>query len=200
MYGRLPVPRYLFIFAPPKSTSIRINQSRQNNTLVTMMIKQSTLFQWIFLSIMALRAAAFVVNPPLARCTLFSQRHFASVTGTAYSSEDADAPVVKLFTKEGCTLCDKAKDVLKGIQEEYPHSLERVDITDAGHEEWFSKYKYDIPVLHVNNQYWIKHRIEKEEAKSGLTMAREGKFSKRDGEPDAGAIERRQAEREKLGK
>jgi thiol-disulfide isomerase/thioredoxin len=164
------------------------------------MIKQSILFQWIFLSIMALRAAAFVVNPSSARWTLFSQRHFASVTGTAYSSQDADAPVVKLFTKEGCTLCDKVKEVLKGIQEEYPHSLEQVDITDAGHEEWISKYKYDIPVLHVNNQYWIKHRIDEEEAKNGLTLAREGKFSKRVGEPDAGAMERRQPEREKKGK
>lgn len=148
---------------------------------------------------MALRAAAFVVNPPLARWALFSQRHFASVTGTVYSSasEDTDAPVVKLFTKDGCTLCDKAKDVLKGIQEEYPHSLEQVDITDAGHEEWFSKYKYDIPVLHVNNQYFAKHRIDQEEAKNGLALARGGKFSKRDGEPDAGAMERRQAERDK---
>lgn len=164
------------------------------------MRKQSTLVQWIFLSIMAFRTAAFVVNPSIARLTLFSQRHFASVTGTAYSSVDADAPVVKLFTKDGCTLCDKAKDVLKEIQEEYPHSLEQVDITDAGHEEWFSKYKYDIPVLHVNNQYWIKHRIDQEEAKNGLTLAREGKFSKQDGEPDAGAMERRKPDREKQGK
>ena len=34
-----------------------------------------------------------------------------SVTGTLYVSEDDDAPVVTLFTKEGCTLCDKVKDV-----------------------------------------------------------------------------------------
>jgi hypothetical protein len=34
------------------------------------MIKQSTLFQWIFLSIMAVRAAAFVVKKPLARARL----------------------------------------------------------------------------------------------------------------------------------
>ena len=140
---------------------------------------------------MTLRAAAFVVNRPSARWALFSPRHFASVTGTAYSSSDADAPVVKLFTKEGCTLCDKAKDVLKAIQEDYPHTLEQVDITDEGHEEWFSKYKYDIPVLHVNNHYWIKHRIDQEEAKNGLTLAREGEFPKRDGEPDADAMERR---------
>ena len=36
-------------------------------------------------------------------------RLFASVSGIVYESEDADAPQVRLFTKEGCTLCDKVK-------------------------------------------------------------------------------------------
>ena len=30
-----------------------------------------------------------------------------SVTGTVYEAADSSAPVVKLFTKSGCTLCDK---------------------------------------------------------------------------------------------
>lgn len=34
-----------------------------------------------------------------------------SVTGTVYSADDDNAPVVTLFTKDGCTLCDKVKDV-----------------------------------------------------------------------------------------
>jgi hypothetical protein len=88
-----------------------------------------------------------------------------SVTGPIY--EMPSSPSVKLFTREGCTLCDKVKDVrtslkassqkprahtctqhffinlqvLESVREEHPHSLYAVDITDDDKQEWFSKYK-----------------------------------------------------------
>ena len=34
-----------------------------------------------------------------------------SVTGPIYEMDGDDIPTVKLFTKHGCTLCDKVKDV-----------------------------------------------------------------------------------------
>ena len=124
-------------------------------------------------------------------------RQFASVTGTVYESDEPDAPTVKLFTKEGCTLCDKVKDVLISVRESQPHSLEQVDITDEAHEEYFDKYKWDIPVLHVNDNYWIKHRIDEDEAVNGLVEARSSEsFTPRPGEPNAKMMEQRQAERE----
>jgi thiol-disulfide isomerase/thioredoxin len=116
-----------------------------------------------------------------------------SVTGTVYESDDANAPVITLFTKEGCTLCDKVKDVLYLLRTELPHTLTAVDITDD--DKWFSKYKYDIPILHVGNQFWIKHRLNEEVARLGLQEAMEGSFVERDGDPDAGEMERRQVER-----
>lgn len=61
---------------------------------------------------------------------------------------------------------------------------------------WFSKYQYDIPVLHIGGQYWIKHRLEEAEAREGLNQAIEGNFHARSGEPDAAEMERRQAERQ----
>jgi len=82
------------------------------------------------------------------------------------------------------------------LKTELPHSLEAIDITDEEHGMWFSKYKYDIPVLHINNQYWIKHRLEEDEARGGLQQAMEGDFVAKDGEPDAGEMERRQAQRQ----
>ena len=84
------------------------------------------------------------------------------------------APTVTLFTKADCTLCDKVKDVLKQVQEQAPHSLVQMDITDADKEEWWNRYKYDIPVLHVNQAYWIKHRLSPEDAVSGIGSAAEG--------------------------
>jgi hypothetical protein len=68
--------------------------------------------------------------------------------------------------------------------------LEQIDITDPEHEKWFDKYKYDIPVLHMDSKFWIKHRLSKEKAHEGMIEAKEGRFAERDGDPDAGAFER----------
>jgi glutaredoxin len=129
----------------------------------------------------------------------FAVRRLKSVTRTIYRStdDDTDVPNVKLFTKDGCTLCDKVKETLHSMYEELPHSLEAIDITDEDHTEWYDKYKYDIPVLHINGQYWAKHRLSEGEARSGLHEARTGIFNVREGEPNAGAMERRQAARRK---
>ena len=121
---------------------------------------------------------------------------FASVTGSVYESGSAADPVVTLYTKEGCTLCDKAKDVLKALSAEHPHSLEAVDITDEDKEEWFDRYKYDIPVLHMDGVYWAKHRLSDAEARDALTLARERKdagapFPESKGQPDASRLERK---------
>ncbi|KAJ1624071.1 hypothetical protein T492DRAFT_1050037 [Pavlovales sp. CCMP2436] len=90
-----------------------------------------------------------------------------------------------LFTKEGCTLCDKAVDVLEAQREAWPHSLDAVDIEAPGNEEFLLRYCYDIPVLHVDGRYWAKHRITASEAVAALTDAAAGKFEARRGEPDA---------------
>ncbi|OEU23701.1 hypothetical protein FRACYDRAFT_143987, partial [Fragilariopsis cylindrus CCMP1102] len=123
---------------------------------------------------------------------------------------------VTLYTKEGCTLCDKVKDVLKNqiSQDDYPHSLKQIDITDTNQIESYGRYKYDIPVLHIgyennnnnsldndnNNEnsdhnndtvYWTKHRLDVEEAKVALKEAiMEGSFQPRQGRPNAAAMER----------
>ena len=95
----------------------------------------------------------------------------ASVSGLIYQSPSG--PTVQLFTKAGCTLCDKAKEVLADIAKEQPHALEAVDITDPDKRQWWDKYKYDIPVLHINGKYWAKHRITIEESLDALGTPRQ---------------------------
>jgi hypothetical protein len=123
-----------------------------------------------------------------------------SVTGLIYSDESSSSEAVvtvKLFTKQGCTLCDKVREVLESVRLEQPHTLEAVDISDPDQIDWNQRYKYDIPILHINGMYWAKHRLRREQAIAGLEAARVGSFVEaRPGEePDAGAMERRQAER-----
>ena len=120
------------------------------------------------------------------------RRCFASVTGNVYTAPEDDQggpPSVLLFTKEGCTLCDKVKDVLKAVRETYPHSLDQIDITDREHRDWFDRYKYDIPVLHINGMYWTKHRLSREEAEQTLQDVLKGDFKSPKGEPNAGKSE-----------
>lgn len=37
--------------------------------------------------------------------------------------------------------------------------MEEIDITAVGNKEWFEKYKYDIPVIHLNGQEIMRHRV-----------------------------------------
>ena len=117
-----------------------------------------------------------------------------SVTGTIYDGPEGE-PVVQLFTKQGCTLCDKVTEILRSVKESNPHTLEAVDITDEDKSDWYDKYKYDIPVLHIEGKYWEKHRLTSEVAIEGLEAAKAGTFEVQAGEPNAGEMERRQAER-----
>ena len=105
--------------------------------------------------------SALARSRPLARAatvrSLSSGADAGSVSGMVYQAA-ADKPTIRLFTKGGCTLCDVAKDVLARVAEDQPHTLEAVDITDTDNTIWWERYKYDIPVLHVNGVYWAKHR------------------------------------------
>ena len=52
-----------------------------------------------------------------------------SVTGIIYqpcleTHGPGQYPIVTLFTKHGCTLCDKVKDMLYSMRDQHPHTLE----------------------------------------------------------------------------
>ncbi|XP_022655301.1 glutaredoxin-like protein C5orf63 homolog [Varroa jacobsoni] len=67
-------------------------------------------------------------------------------------------PVLTLFTKDVCPLCEKAK---LEIADFLPHvEFQIVDIEKD--PELYSKYKYDIPVFHLNGKFLFKHRANKE--------------------------------------
>lgn len=74
---------------------------------------------------------------------------------------------VTLFTKQGCTLCDKVKPILERITLTYPLVVEEFDITtdDAVYEKYWDK----IPVLHIDGEeafvskiaeHWLRRDLE----------------------------------------
>lgn len=72
--------------------------------------------------------------------------------------------VLTLYTKqrEPCPLCEQAKLALAKVQREIPFILETVAIDVPGNEEWLKCYQYDIPVLHIDGKYLMKHKIQED--------------------------------------
>ncbi|XP_012968219.1 glutaredoxin-like protein C5orf63 homolog isoform X2 [Mesocricetus auratus] len=69
------------------------------------------------------------------------------------SASNTLLPVLTLFTKDPCPLCDEAKEVLK------PYKHREVDITLPENSTWYERYKFDIPVFHLNGQFLMMHRV-----------------------------------------
>lgn len=69
-------------------------------------------------------------------------------------------PTLTLYTKNPCPLCDE----LVAELQPFMHRLhfEKVDITRPEHREHFKRYKYDIPVLHLNGEFLCMHRLDAE--------------------------------------
>ena len=62
----------------------------------------------------------------------------------------SDRPQLTLYGKAGCSLCDKAKELVLRVQADIPLELREVDIT--GDPELFSRYRYVIPVLAIDGR------------------------------------------------
>ena len=74
---------------------------------------------------------------------------------------------VVLYTKPGCGLCDKMKNEMKSAGVENLYTLEEVNIeTDA---ELFAQYRYDIPVLLINEVEAFRHRLSAEQFRDYVT-------------------------------
>ncbi|NXS44868.1 YD286 protein, partial [Balaeniceps rex] len=73
--------------------------------------------------------------------TLQLARHSSSPLGRQLSSASTNKPVLTLFTK------------VKFI-------LQEVDITLPENSAWYDKYKYDIPVFHLNGKFLMKHQVD----------------------------------------
>ncbi|XP_022349249.1 glutaredoxin-like protein C5orf63 homolog [Enhydra lutris kenyoni] len=67
-------------------------------------------------------------------------------------------PVLTLFTKDPCPLCDEAKEILEPYKNRV--ILQEVDITLPENSAWYERYKFDIPVFHLNGQFLMMHRVD----------------------------------------
>ncbi len=69
-------------------------------------------------------------------------------------------PVVRLYTKEGCTLCDDALRDLERVQSDVPFEVETVDI--AADPELLRDYGLHIPVIRLGEREISRYRLDRE--------------------------------------
>ncbi len=79
---------------------------------------------------------------------------------------------VEVYTKSGCSLCDDAIDLLRRKQRSHSFSLALHDIADRA--EWFSAFRYRVPVICIDGVECCALRIEEETLTKALVAAERG--------------------------
>ena len=64
---------------------------------------------------------------------------------------------LRLYTRQGCPLCDEMKELLDRVAPEYSARIETVDI-DLD-RELVRHYDEEVPVLFVNGRKFAKYRV-----------------------------------------
>ena len=67
-------------------------------------------------------------------------------------------PVVVLYTRRNCHLCEEAKEHLSTLQGEEPFRLEMFDV-DAD-PQLRARFNEDVPVVYIHGRKAFKHRID----------------------------------------
>ena len=67
-------------------------------------------------------------------------------------------PLVELFSKPDCHLCDEAKLVLRELQASHSFTLRIINIT--AQEALVAQYGEEIPVIYINGRKAFKYRVE----------------------------------------
>ena len=74
---------------------------------------------------------------------------------------------VVIYTKDGCSICDKAKTIVERLGQEYALTIEEVDITTD--DELMQRYQYLIPVVQIDgrlaavskvSEVWLRRKID----------------------------------------
>jgi glutaredoxin len=79
-----------------------------------------------------------------------------------------DTIVIEILTKQGCCLCDDAKDIVQRVLPDYPAQLVITDIESD--PKLFEEFKEKIPVVRINgvesfiykaHETTLRHKLDK---------------------------------------
>lgn len=66
---------------------------------------------------------------------------------------------ITFYSKDGCWLCDAARETLNGLRER--HDLRITDVDIASTEELYETYRFDVPVLEFKDGSTLHGHIKK---------------------------------------
>lgn len=75
---------------------------------------------------------------------------------------------VEIYSKKGCCLCKKAKELIDKVGSELQLCVKEVDI--AASEDLFRKYKEDTPLIFINGKKAFKFKIDEGEFRKRLRI------------------------------
>ena len=68
-----------------------------------------------------------------------------------------------VYSRPGCHLCDEAKTAIKNSNTSEHYVLEEINIESD--KELLRKYKYDIPVIMIDGEEALRHRVDTDQFK-----------------------------------
>ena len=75
-------------------------------------------------------------------------------------------PLVTIYSRTGCHLCENAEATLKSLQDEIDFELE-IKLID-GSDELERLYGHEVPVIHIDGEHHDFFRVDVERFKSSL--------------------------------
>ena len=75
-------------------------------------------------------------------------------------------PLVTIYSRTGCHLCENAEATIKSLQDELAFELE-VKLID-GSDELEKLYGHEVPVIHIDGEHHDFFRVDVERFKSSL--------------------------------
>lgn len=75
-------------------------------------------------------------------------------------------PIVTIYSKPDCHLCDDAKAVIERVRQRMGFELRQKNILDDARD--FANYRYAIPVIFVDDREIARYRLSEEELLAAL--------------------------------
>jgi glutaredoxin len=76
---------------------------------------------------------------------------------------------IRIYSKPDCHLCDEAKETIQRVTKRLPIEVEVIDIEKD--PELLNQYRYDIPVIFLDDRKIFKHRVDEEKLKKLLGVS-----------------------------
>jgi glutaredoxin len=76
---------------------------------------------------------------------------------------------IKILSKPDCHLCDEAKETIQRVTKRLPIEIDVIDIEKD--PELFNQYRYDIPVIFLDERKIFKHRVDEQKLKKILGIS-----------------------------